>query len=132
MKILFVDDDEAILESIGSLLKSYHHTVVTCNNPIHALKLFQEMATEPFDAVITDFNMPGWSGLTLAMHIVSCCAVYGIKCPVICLTGNSSDAIRMNDQSRNPIDLILDKGCKIEDILNGIRGVVKLNKAAKA
>ena len=125
MKILFVDDDKAILDALGPLLESYHHTVITCNDPKEALKLFRDMAAEPFDAVVTDFNMPGWSGLTLAMHIVSCCAAYEIKCPVVCLTGNREDATRMNDQSRNPINLILDKGCPIVDILAGINSVVR-------
>jgi CheY-like chemotaxis protein len=128
MKILFVDDDLSILDSLGKWFESLEHTVITCNIPKVALELFRQASNEPeipFDVVITDFNMPGWSGLNLAMHIVSACKAYEVKCPIICITGNRQDAVRMNNQSRNPINLILDKGCPLKDIENAIKAVTE-------
>lgn len=135
MKILLVDDDNAILDSFGTWLKTIEgFEVVTCNVPKEALILFRQAASElmPFDVVLTDFNMPGWSGLTLAMYINSCCTVYGIKVPIICITGNPTDVKRMNDRDRGPLTLVLEKGCPLQDVVTAINCVTQRAKGASA
>lgn len=134
MKILLVDDDAAILDVLGVLLTTSGHEIEAVNDPRYALVRFREAAKieVPFDVVITDFNMPVWSGLTLAMHIANCCAAYQIKAPVICITGNGIDVRRMNERDGGPLALVLDKGCPLKDIESAIKCVTERTKAAGA
>lgn len=59
MRILLVDDDEAVLRGVRRLLEREHH-VTTATNAIAALARID--AGERFDALVTDFHMPGPNG----------------------------------------------------------------------
>jgi CheY-like chemotaxis protein len=65
-KILVVDDDETIVELVSQLLSRFGYEVISANNGNQGLELFLE---NRFDAVITDFDMPGMDDITLADHI---------------------------------------------------------------
>jgi CheY-like chemotaxis protein len=64
--ILVADDEDAVRDAIGMLLKIDGHTVVSAANGREALECFQR---ERFDLVLTDFQMPGMKGNELAMAI---------------------------------------------------------------
>jgi len=71
LRILLVDDDELIRESVAPLLEVLGHTVVTAPGAAQALKCLE--SGSPLDLVILDMNMPGMSGaealpLMLALH----------------------------------------------------------------
>jgi DNA-binding NtrC family response regulator len=61
-RILIVDDDEYIRESIRETLKRKNHDVEGVSDGIKALELFQH---EPFDLVISDMKMPEMTGIEL-------------------------------------------------------------------
>lgn len=63
-KLLFVDDDVLISLSTTSLLEDLGHTVVTASSGAEALEVLR--AGEPIDMMITDYAMPGMTGLQLA------------------------------------------------------------------
>lgn len=63
-KLLFVDDDFLISLSTTSLLEDLGHTVVTASSGAEALEVLR--AGEPIDMMITDYAMPGMTGLQLA------------------------------------------------------------------
>lgn len=135
MKLLIVDDDKVILELLTDMLSSLGYIITTSTDPKQALLLFRQAAADniPFEVVLTDFNMPCWSGLTLAMHIASCCTMYSIKAPVICITGNASDVRRMNERDRGPLALIMEKGSfGMCDLDNAIKCVSQRANAAGA
>lgn len=60
--ILFVDDEPAILDVLSRTFKNEVSTVLTCENPMHALDLLK---TNLVDLVVLDLRMPGKDGLTL-------------------------------------------------------------------
>ena len=62
--LLFVDDDFLISLSTTSLLEDLGHTVVTASSGPEALEVLR--AGEPIDMMITDYAMPGMTGLQLA------------------------------------------------------------------
>ena len=61
-KILLVDDEPDILQTLETLLVSEGFHVRKASEGQHALELFQ---SEPLDLVITDIRMPGMDGLEL-------------------------------------------------------------------
>jgi CheY-like chemotaxis protein len=135
MNLLIVDDDKVILDLLAEMLSGLAYVITTTNDPKHALELFRQAASEknPFDVVLTDFQMPYWSGLTLAMHIASCCTVFEIKAPVICITCNASDVRRMNERDRGPLALIMEKGSfGMCDLDNAIKCVSQRAKTVGA
>ncbi|WP_428669098.1 ATP-binding protein [Reyranella sp.] len=64
--VLFVDDDFLISLSTASLLEDLGHAVIKANSGAEALTVLQD--NEPIDLMITDYAMPGMTGLQLAME----------------------------------------------------------------
>ncbi|MBI3123942.1 MAG: sigma-54-dependent Fis family transcriptional regulator [Ignavibacteriales bacterium] len=60
--VIIIDDEEAQVQSLKSFLTKRSYTVFTANEGEKALKIAQE---NTIDIVLTDFQMPGWDGLTV-------------------------------------------------------------------
>jgi len=67
--ILFVDDEEDILNIGSRMLTRLGYEVITKSNSIDGLDLFKEQPGR-FDLVITDMNMPKLSGEKLAIEMM--------------------------------------------------------------
>ncbi|GBC60129.1 hypothetical protein DENIS_1074 [Desulfonema ishimotonii] len=67
-RILFVEDDEDQREIIPRVLGQLGYDVVSARNAADALEAFSGNG-QPFDLVITDFDMPETSGFELATEI---------------------------------------------------------------
>lgn len=68
-RILFVDDEQNILEVYGEILERLGYQVVTRTDSREALQLF-EMDSDGFDLVITDNTMPDMTGKELIRKIL--------------------------------------------------------------
>lgn len=62
LHVLVVDDDPAILETLGNYITGLGHRVTTCGNPRDAEDLLRD---EDFSLLITDAQMEGMDGLEL-------------------------------------------------------------------
>ena len=60
LRVLVVDDDEMLRETLASLLEVLGHAQVTLGSGEEALQLLEE--GQPIDLVILDLNMPGLGG----------------------------------------------------------------------
>ncbi len=89
-RALIVDDDEDFLFLLGEYLKSVgleHDQAASAEQARNRLKSFR------YDMVVSDFNMPGESGLDLLSHVSS---MYP-ETPFILLTG--CDDLRVKRES---------------------------------
>lgn len=68
LRILYVEDSSMLRESIGMLLEGASCEVVACATGEEALAL--EKAAGHFDALMTDVNLPGMSGIDLARYLL--------------------------------------------------------------
>jgi CheY-like chemotaxis protein len=68
-RILFVDDEQALVEMGEQMLDHLGYEVTTRTSSIEALELFRTKADQ-FDLVITDMTMPNMTGDQLAMKIM--------------------------------------------------------------
>ena len=66
LNILLVDDDNSTLDAAESLLEILGYQCTSCTNAKEAFAAYQ---TNSFDVVITDFQMPGMTGLDLIREI---------------------------------------------------------------
>lgn len=67
-RVLLVDDDEALLRLGKLLLTQLGYATTTCRSGVEALDTFKA-APNSFDAVVTDWSMPGMSGKDLVQQI---------------------------------------------------------------
>jgi PAS domain S-box-containing protein len=101
MRVLLIDDEEIVRQTIEACLKGDNHTVRTATDGNEGINLFR---IEKFDAVITDRAMPGMSGDQLAAELKK----ISPDIPVIMLTGFGH---MMKDTHQHPacVDLIVSK-----------------------
>jgi len=84
-RILFIDDEPAIMKMGKQTLESLGYNVTTYNSSLDALELFKEEGHR-FDLVITDMTMPHMTGEKLAEELMQ----IRRDIPVILCTGFSS------------------------------------------
>ena len=65
-KVLVVDDEPTITDTLAAVLRNSGYTVKTAYNASAAIALAQEFAP---DLVITDVVMPGMNGIEMAIRI---------------------------------------------------------------
>ena len=68
--ILVVDDDPTVLTTILRMLEEGGHNLLSASNGSEALQLCQDYPGE-IDLLLTDFQMPGMSGIELAVELTS-------------------------------------------------------------
>jgi PAS domain S-box-containing protein len=67
-RVLYIDDDEAILHLSTRILERLGYRVAGFTNPEEALAVFNERPLE-FDVAVTDLSMPGKSGFDVAREL---------------------------------------------------------------
>ncbi len=83
-RILFVDDEEHIVDLGRQILNRLGYTVTTKTDSLEALRVFREQPDQ-FDLVITDMTMPNMTGAGLARELMGICP----DIPIILCTGFS-------------------------------------------
>lgn len=67
-RILFVDDEQNILNSMKRNLREYN--VTTCNSPYDAIKMVKaSVRSTPFAVIVSDYKMPKVTGLELLIAV---------------------------------------------------------------
>jgi PAS domain S-box-containing protein len=81
LRILLVDDDSLVRMNTAYLLMDLGHSVMEASSGAHALQILESDAR--FDVMITDFAMPGMTGLDLAIKL----KIAKPKLPIVLATG---------------------------------------------
>ncbi|MBQ7749942.1 MAG: sigma-54-dependent Fis family transcriptional regulator [Bacteroidales bacterium] len=105
MKILIVDDERAIRNSLKEIFEMENHTVETAENGLEAC---EKATKEKYDAIFCDIKMPGMDGIEVLSRLVS----EGVESPVIMISGHADistavDCIKTGafDFIEKPLDL---------------------------
>jgi len=106
-KILVVDDSKAIRDLLSNVLSFMGFCVAVASNGNEGLHLF---LTNSFDLVLTDVQMPGMDGWTLAFHVKD----KSLDTPVVLVTGEDKKAI-MEKLKGSFVDSVLFKPFRLED-----------------
>jgi EAL domain-containing protein (putative c-di-GMP-specific phosphodiesterase class I) len=85
LRILFVDDEQAIARGIGRLLTAAGYTVTAAHDGLEAIAALEK---GPFDVVVSDIRMPKMDGLALLRSIRG----FDLDIPVVFLTGSPTVA----------------------------------------
>ena len=118
-KVLVVDDEIHIVHVVAIKLRNNGFNVITAENGAEAYELIQE---EKPDIVVTDYQMPGMTGLDLIEKLRQ--DEQTKQLPVIILTARN---FVIEDEVKNRLNIAecigkpfspKDLLCRIEDILN--------------
>jgi CheY-like chemotaxis protein len=115
-RILIVDDDPIIIESLRHILEGDGHIVAAANGGQMGLDAFAAaLGKEPFGIVITDLGMPYMDGRQVAAGIK---AVSPLT-PVLLLTGWGQRLQADNDVPAH-VDRVLNKPPKLRELRNAL------------
>lgn len=107
-RILLVDDEQLVRESISRLLLQDGHTVVEANNGAEAFALF---LGGQFDLVMTDFEIPFVKGNELAARIKRMAPGQ----PILMITGYAK-----RPGPGNPVDAVLNKPFNLDQLRSAL------------
>ena len=79
-KILIVDDDPRLCNSLKVFLSDQYPEITTSNSPREAIEL---LASDDFDLILLDVVMPEMSGY----HVLDYINSHGLKTSVVLITG---------------------------------------------
>jgi DNA-binding NtrC family response regulator len=83
VRVLIIDDERSILDTVQLLLRGEGFDVVTTQSPRDAVARLPELAP---DIVLTDIRMPGMTGLEVLAEVRR----YDVEVPVILMTAQAS------------------------------------------
>lgn len=117
-KILFVDDDEMLVQLGETLLSNLGYQVTALTSSTEALELF---TTDPgqFDLVISDQTMPDLTGKELITALLK----IKPELPTVLCTGHNA-AIASKDIHGSGINAFLQKPYELSDLKQTIRNVI--------
>ena len=121
-RILFVDDEETLVELAQERLKQLGYAVSAFANPLEALEAFSA-APQSFDLLITDMTMPKLTGDNLAAKILEIRPGF----PIILCTGYS-ESLTVDRIARLGAIAVLMKPVTLAAIAQKIREVLDIGK----
>ena len=83
LKLLFVEDEEDLIEIISDTLVKLNANFLTATNGKEALSLIEE--NSDIDVIITDINMPVMNGLLMIKELIN----RGNKIPIIIMSAHT-------------------------------------------
>jgi len=113
LRVLCIDDDEMVLQSMKDLLAYFGHRVGVASGGKNGIEAFctAKQKNEPYDMVITDMNMPEVSGYVVARMIKA----ESPDTPVILLTGASNNIMDSGALSAS-VDTVVNKPPQIQEL----------------
>jgi two-component system, LuxR family, response regulator FixJ len=97
--VFIVDDDEAVRDSLGLLLRSAGYRARCYGSAKDFLKAFDP---RDYGCLVLDIRMPGMSGLELQKHLVE----IGCNIPVVFITGHGDIPMAVEAVRQGAVDFI--------------------------
>ncbi|MGH9648290.1 MAG: response regulator [Bryobacteraceae bacterium] len=91
-RILLVDDEKEVRDRLYTLLENEGYEVLASSSGPDALHIFR-LSVRPIELLVTDYNMPGMSGLELVRE----CSRLGGELKVLYVSGSRPDAELLTD-----------------------------------
>jgi hypothetical protein len=119
LRVLLVEDDEAVLRLSSLFLKRLGYGVVTCRHGVEAESVFQACPAD-FVAVITDQLMPEMDGLTLSRRL------HAIRkdIPILLCTGDEAALTDTQSRGQNDICAVILKPFSLPILSDALRRFV--------
>ena len=90
-RLLIVEDDESIRETVGEALRLEGFEVLTCGNGSEALSLVSGETADKIDLLVLDLMLPGLSGLDLCRELRR----FDSHTPILVISARDSETDRV-------------------------------------
>jgi CheY-like chemotaxis protein len=120
-RILVIDDDKGILDSVSKVLKYSGYEVEVAHNGEEGVRLFS--IAHSFDCVVTDINMPKMNGNEVAERIRN---TERAEIPLIAISGFGEEGI-----DKTLFNASLLKPFKLITLIGLIRSLINKSRGAK-
>jgi DNA-binding NtrC family response regulator len=119
MRLLIIDDEPIVLKALAMVLRRDGHTVDKARGGLAGIESFQAAvaAGQPFDAVITDFDMSDADGHQVAREVKAASPTT----PVLLFTGWGDRAAQASDGAA--VDRVLDKMSPLEELRGALQAI---------
>lgn len=119
MRLLIIDDEPIVLKALAMVLQRDGHAVDKARGGLAGIESFQAAvaAGEPFDAVITDFDMADADGHQVAREVKA----VSPSTPVFLFTGWGERAAQNSDGTA--VDRVLDKMSPLEELRGALEAI---------
>ncbi len=118
LNLLYIEDDQDVASTTARLLTRRSFNVSLFNDPSEALRELQTNARQ-YDLVLTDYNMPGLSGVDIAREAQAS----GLKLPVAMISGFVSDELWIAAKSVG-VEHLISKVTAADDLAAMLRAMV--------
>jgi FixJ family two-component response regulator len=115
-----VDDDNAVRESLGDLLRSMDYQVTLHGSASEFLKV--ELPDTPA-CLVLDVRLPGTSGLELQEYLTR----INIRLPVILMTGHGDIPMSVKGMKAGAVDF-LTKPIRDQDLLDAVAAAIRMDQ----
>ncbi len=123
LKILVIDDVEAVLNSLAEGLRLFNHTVHAARSGREGVELFMR---ETIDVVVCDLGMPDMTGWDVSRQVMKACLDRGVpKTPFALLTGWGDQIREIEKMKSTGVDKIITKPINISQAMHVIQELVK-------
>jgi CheY-like chemotaxis protein len=113
LRILVVDDEPLVCDSLKQILALDQHEVVTATSAAEALATLQ---AGKFDVILLDYEMPDMKGDKLAAKI----KVLIPQQPIIMITAYS-ESLRLKGDFPLAVDLVISKPFQLQELREAVR-----------
>ena len=90
-KLLVVEDDDSIRETVGEALRAEGYDVLTCGDGAEALSLFTNEPAQQVDLLVLDLMLPGLGGLDLCRELRR----FNNNTPILVISARDSETDRV-------------------------------------
>ncbi|HUA37723.1 MAG TPA: response regulator [Candidatus Sulfopaludibacter sp.] len=113
LRVLCIDDDEMVLESMNDVLAHFGHQVGVAPGGTRGIEMFRAALLQgaPYDVVITDMNMPDVGGYAVAGMIKA----ESSDTPVILMTG-AGNTTRDGGPMSASVDTVVSKPVQMQEL----------------
>ena len=118
-----VDDDTAVRESLGDLLRSMDYEVTLYGSAAEFLKV--ELPDVPA-CLVLDVRLPGTSGLELQEYLPR----VNIRLPVILMTGHGDIPMSVKGMKAGAVDF-LTKPIRSQDLLDAVAAAIRMDQGRR-
>lgn len=122
--VYIVDDDEAVRDSLGFLMKSVGLRHRTCQN---AKSFLDEFNLDSCGCLILDIRMPGMSGLDLQKELTKRHSIL----PIIFITGHGDVPMAVEAMREGAFDFI-QKPFRDQDLIDSVHNALQLDSRHRA
>jgi PAS domain S-box-containing protein len=112
-RLLLIDDDPAVRQTLASLLRAAGHTVIEAVGGAAGLAL---LAQTPVDCLLTDLGMPEMTGWDVARAAKA----HSPALPVVLLTGWDEQHVARDATGQGVVDRVLGKPFRLGELLSVI------------